>query len=266
MAGELDLAEQLLRRAADDEAAAKALLPVKSVTDVIVEGNRQCDRVVACITMAKVAEERFDPALLSDEDQFEIDAQAAHLFQASQPRDRRLRRGRRPCPGRPARTIPLRRPHPLSPNRLLRSVPITCRSIPERSMTKPMTPEQEYAFYARPENQQPQGPPGRTAALRRKLWTHSCSWAKGGVPRYTKQIAQDEQRAPGVVARDARPRGTKRRSRRLDDAYFARRLGKGSGQSSFFTACRLWLVRGAARGVVPRLWWPRAARCSSRAG
>lgn len=36
MAGELDLAEQLLHRAVDDEAAAKALLPVKSVTNVIV--------------------------------------------------------------------------------------------------------------------------------------------------------------------------------------------------------------------------------------
>jgi len=30
--------------------------------------------------MTEVAEERFDPDLLSDEDQFEIDAQAAHLF------------------------------------------------------------------------------------------------------------------------------------------------------------------------------------------
>jgi hypothetical protein len=30
--------------------------------------------------MAQVADERFDPDLLSDEDQFEIDAQAAHLF------------------------------------------------------------------------------------------------------------------------------------------------------------------------------------------
>lgn len=33
MAGELDWAKQLLRRAAEDEAAAKALLPVTSVTD-----------------------------------------------------------------------------------------------------------------------------------------------------------------------------------------------------------------------------------------
>jgi hypothetical protein len=41
MAGELDLAEQLLRRAADDEAAAKALLPVKSVTNVIVGQHAQ---------------------------------------------------------------------------------------------------------------------------------------------------------------------------------------------------------------------------------
>jgi HEPN domain-containing protein len=41
MAGELDWAEQLLRRAADDEAAAKALLPVKSVTDAIVGQHAQ---------------------------------------------------------------------------------------------------------------------------------------------------------------------------------------------------------------------------------
>lgn len=36
MASKSDLAEQLLQRANDDEAAAKALLPVRSVTDVIV--------------------------------------------------------------------------------------------------------------------------------------------------------------------------------------------------------------------------------------
>lgn len=41
MADEQDLAEQLLRRAADDEAAAKALLPVRSVTDVIVGQHAQ---------------------------------------------------------------------------------------------------------------------------------------------------------------------------------------------------------------------------------
>jgi Uncharacterized conserved protein related to C-terminal domain of eukaryotic chaperone, SACSIN len=41
MAGELDWAEQLLRRADDDEAAAKALLPVTSVTDTIVGQHAQ---------------------------------------------------------------------------------------------------------------------------------------------------------------------------------------------------------------------------------
>lgn len=41
MAGGRNLAEQLLRRAADDEAAAKALLSVKSVTDVIVGQHAQ---------------------------------------------------------------------------------------------------------------------------------------------------------------------------------------------------------------------------------
>jgi predicted HicB family RNase H-like nuclease len=32
-------------------------------------------------------------------------------------------------------------------------------------MTDQMTPDEEYAFYARPENQQPQGPPRRRAGL-----------------------------------------------------------------------------------------------------
>ena len=41
MGDERDLAVQLLRRAADDEAAAKALLSIKSVTDVIVGQHAQ---------------------------------------------------------------------------------------------------------------------------------------------------------------------------------------------------------------------------------
>lgn len=41
MASQLDLAKQLLRRAADDEAAAKALLHVGAVTDVIVGFHAQ---------------------------------------------------------------------------------------------------------------------------------------------------------------------------------------------------------------------------------
>lgn len=36
MATERDLAERLLQRASDDEAAARAMLPVQSVTDMIV--------------------------------------------------------------------------------------------------------------------------------------------------------------------------------------------------------------------------------------
>jgi predicted HicB family RNase H-like nuclease len=32
-------------------------------------------------------------------------------------------------------------------------------------MTDRMTPDEEYEFYARPENQQPQGPPRRRAGL-----------------------------------------------------------------------------------------------------
>jgi predicted HicB family RNase H-like nuclease len=31
-------------------------------------------------------------------------------------------------------------------------------------MTKPMTPDEEYDFYAQPENQEPQGPPRRRSS------------------------------------------------------------------------------------------------------
>jgi HEPN domain-containing protein len=41
MATEIDLARQLLRRARDDEVAAKAMLPVESVTDAIVGFHAQ---------------------------------------------------------------------------------------------------------------------------------------------------------------------------------------------------------------------------------
>jgi HEPN domain-containing protein len=41
MATGRDLAEQLLRRAADDEAAARAMLPLESVTDAIVGFHAQ---------------------------------------------------------------------------------------------------------------------------------------------------------------------------------------------------------------------------------
>jgi hypothetical protein len=43
MAGQHDLADQLLQRASDDEAAARAMLPVESVTDMIVGMLAQCD-------------------------------------------------------------------------------------------------------------------------------------------------------------------------------------------------------------------------------
>lgn len=41
MAGEIELARQLLRRATDDEAAARAMLPIASVTDAIVGQHSQ---------------------------------------------------------------------------------------------------------------------------------------------------------------------------------------------------------------------------------
>ena len=42
--------------------------------------NPSSDRVFVCNTILRCGEERFDLDLLDDEDPFEIDAQAAHLF------------------------------------------------------------------------------------------------------------------------------------------------------------------------------------------
>lgn len=60
-----------------------------------------------------------------------------------------------------AGTIPRRQSITMSSDRLLPSIPTTCRPVPERPMNNPMTPDQEYEFYAHPENQQPQGPARR---------------------------------------------------------------------------------------------------------
>src|SRR5260370_27851436 len=52
-------------------------------------------------------------------------------------------------------------------DRLLSGDGQTCRTVPERPMTNtPMTPDQEFDFYAQPENQEPQGPPRRRHASR----------------------------------------------------------------------------------------------------
>lgn len=58
MASESDLAEQLLRRASDDEAAAKAMLPVESVTDVIVGFHAQqgVEKALKAVLAARGAE------------------------------------------------------------------------------------------------------------------------------------------------------------------------------------------------------------------
>jgi hypothetical protein len=129
---------------------------------------------------------RFELDLLDDEDPFEIDAQAAHLFKhpnlgiddihdvwvrpallpghaASALAD--VRRGRRPSAGRSAGASAERQPGALSPNRLLRGIRRSCQPLPTRPMNMPMTPDEEHEFYARPENQQPQGPPRRRAGL-----------------------------------------------------------------------------------------------------
>jgi hypothetical protein len=127
--------------------------------------------------------ELFDPGLLDEEDPFEVDSQVAHLFKhpylgiddiddvwASDPLF---------YPAKPPAhwlmvaevagrvlMVPLapaqRRPAPVSANRLLRSLASACRPVQEGpQMNTPMTPDEEYAFYARPENQEPQGPARR---------------------------------------------------------------------------------------------------------
>lgn len=123
--------------------------------------------------------ERFDLDLLDEDDPFEIDAQAAHLFK--HPRlgieDVREVWASDPMfyPAKPPAhwlmvaeidgnvlMVPLaparRQPHPMPPHRLLSGLQTARRPIPERQMNQPMTPDEEYEFYARPENQQPQGP------------------------------------------------------------------------------------------------------------
>lgn len=48
MAGEIELARQLLRRAEDDEAAARAMFPVASVMDAIVGQHSQQAKQAGC--------------------------------------------------------------------------------------------------------------------------------------------------------------------------------------------------------------------------
>lgn len=132
-----------------------------------------------------MAEERFDPDLLDEQDPFEIDAQAAHLckhphlriadiedvwssdplFYPAKPPEHWLMcaevSGRvLVVPLAPSRTGD---PHRRRPDRLLPGRTRTDYPRPEGPMTKkkPMTPQQEYDYYADPDNQQPQGPPRR---------------------------------------------------------------------------------------------------------
>jgi len=133
-----------------------------------------------------VGKPRFDPEQLDDHDPFEIDTQAVHLFKhphlgidevldvwnsdpvlPSQP-TRALadvRRSRRTSARRPNRPVEDRQAAQMPTHRLLRGLPTTGQPIQERPMTNTdMTPDEEYDYYARPENQVPQGPPVRRRA------------------------------------------------------------------------------------------------------
>lgn len=132
-------------------------------------------------------EERLDVDLLDEDDPFEIDDQAAHLFKheglgiedvyevwesdplfypAIPPADWLLVAevgGEGPgCPGCQARQ---RRPDSVSPDRLLSGSRPACRSLPRRQMTtnkdRTMNRDEEHEFYKDPEHQVPQGPPRR---------------------------------------------------------------------------------------------------------
>ncbi|MDR1266221.1 MAG: hypothetical protein LBK42_11855 [Propionibacteriaceae bacterium] len=76
-----------------------------------------------------------------------------------------VRRSRGAGLGGAAGSLPRRRSAPLPSHRVLSSSHSTSRPLPEGPMTQnanaPMTPEQEHSFYARPENQEPQGPARR---------------------------------------------------------------------------------------------------------
>lgn len=132
--------------------------------------------------------ERFDPDLLDEEDPFEIDTQAALLFKHShlgiddiddvwasdplfypaKPPAHWLMCGEvRPGARGAAGLLGQRGSAPLPPDRLLRGISRARSPVPERPMTNtPMTPDQEFDFYAQPENQEPQGPARRRHALR----------------------------------------------------------------------------------------------------
>jgi hypothetical protein len=87
-----------------------------------------------------------------------------------------------------------RRPSPVSPDRLLRGIASACRPIQERpkEMTAPMTPDEEYAFYAQPENQEPQGPARRRDGTR----------LSAPVPvRFPPELLEQARRAADAVDR-----------------------------------------------------------------
>lgn len=99
------------------------------------------DVVVVCNTLGHVSHELFDPDLLDEEDPFELDTQAAHLFKhphlgvqdvlevwGQRPADLSrqatgtladVRRGRRPGPRRSTSACQEQRYAPLSAHRLL---------------------------------------------------------------------------------------------------------------------------------------------------
>lgn len=129
--------------------------------------------------------EPFDLDLLNEDDPFEIDDQAAHLlkhphlgiddvydvwrsdplFYLAKPPVPLAdgQRSRRAGLGRAARSVGVGRPEHVPTDRVLRRCGAPRGPLPGGPMTEKekMTREEEYEFYARPENQEPQGPPRR---------------------------------------------------------------------------------------------------------
>ena len=74
-------------------------------------------------------------------------------------------------------------------------VPEACRPVPERPMTNtPMTPDQEFDFYAQPENQEPQGPARRRHAS--GLGTPVPVRFPPEVPEQARRAADADRRPP----------------------------------------------------------------------
>jgi len=144
--------------------------------DWALVGDCTVSGVSVCITLAKVAE-LFDLDALDQENPFEIDSQAAHLFKHAPFGTDDVLEVWQSDPladGRPGRNRSFSWCHSLRPipekrhgvGRLGVTSPLSSsrRSLPGGPMTKKVSRTEEHEFYADPDNQTPQGPARRRKA------------------------------------------------------------------------------------------------------